>query len=80
MNAISTTPIDRPGLYMTRNGKHVRIDCIDRETNSSFKCSGHILKFDKIGRMRRVWNIWHSSGKKGGLPGSGLDIVGYIGA
>ena len=79
MAAILTTPIDRPGLYLTRNGKQVRIDCIDRDTGSTWACSGHILKPDSLGRVRRKWSIWQSNGMFRVFPGSGLDIVGYIG-
>ena len=80
MTHLHTTPIDRPGLYLTRNGKQVRIDVVNRSTNSTWTCEGHILRVDKLGRTYRKWNIWQPNGVFRALVGSGLDIVGYISA
>lgn len=80
MQKFTTTPIDRVGQYITRNGKTVIIDCIDRETMSDWKCSGHVLRVDTLGRTYRKWSIWQSNGVYRALPGSGLDIVSYVGA
>ena len=74
-----TTFIDRPGLYLTRGGKQVRIDVVDR-TTSSWQCSGHILRVDTLGRTYSKWTTWQSNGVHRAIPGSKLDIVAYVGA
>jgi len=75
-----TTPIDRCGLYLTRNGKQVRIYAIHTDGKSSAPCHGHILTIDKLGRVRRKWNIWCLNGNFKFVGTSGLDIVSYVGA
>lgn len=80
-----TTFIDRPGQYITRNGTTVRIDVIV-DTNEDilmhgFPCKGHIHRVSpKTGKVRLVYSIWRQNGCYRAIPGSGLDIVGYVGA
>lgn len=72
------TVIDRPGVYLTRNGRTVRIYAITGD--SSFPCKGGVQYTTPTGRVKYRFNSWSRLGVKNILPGSGLDIVAYVGA
>jgi hypothetical protein len=73
-----TTMIDRPGLYLTRDGRQVRIDSI--VPGSSFPCKGRIARIDSIGRVRWIFDTWALNGQCKALPGSARDVVAYVSA
>ena len=81
MSNLSTTVIDRPGLYLTRNNKQVRIDCIrEYPAGGSFPCTGFVLRVDTLGRTYRKYNTWKKNGCHKATVGSSLDIVAYVSA
>ena len=76
-----TIMIDRPGQYLTRGGKTVRIDSVStNEAAGSFPCKGRIQKIDSIGRVRWEYSVWALDGRYKALAGSKRDIVAYVGA
>ena len=76
----STLPviIDAPGLYMTRDGRRVRIDRIDQRPEflaRGFAAKGSIERMFR-GKMKfHDYNIWHVSGHAGALREHPRDIV-----
>lgn len=73
-----TTMIDRPGLYLTRDGRQVRIDSI--VSGSSFPCKGRICRADSLGRLRWISSTWSLDGRYRAEAGSARDITAYVGA
>jgi len=77
----TTTFIDRPGQYITRNGNPVRIDVIVSGPDATtFSCKGHWYKTTRHGKVQQKFDIWQSNGCYRAVAGSGLDIVGYCGS
>ena len=74
-----TIPIGRPGLYLTRNGRQVRVTKIDRETVGSLACEGFSYRTDSLGRVYSKWQLWQANGRFRFVGDSGMDIMSYVG-
>lgn len=73
---MSTVIITKPGRYVTRRGRHVIISSLDGKGSAS--CSGHLLKPDSLGRVRRHWSIWQPNGRYLFIGEHGRDIVAMV--
>jgi hypothetical protein len=73
-----TTPIDRPGLYLTRKGEQVRIVSGRPCEHFGREWSGYIWRTASTGAMHKQWSDWPESGLFGDAPQ--FDVVAYVGA
>jgi len=65
--------IDEPGMYVTRNGKKVRIYEI-KDPKFTFHCHGYLL-IQKKTQIAMKWNIWAPDGRFKAIELCDLDIV-----
>ncbi|MBD9544284.1 hypothetical protein IB276_33095 [Ensifer sp. ENS04] len=64
--------IDKPGMYLTRNGRQVQIREI--KEGSTFRAKG---TWRKGSRHRRNYDIWHESGRYMAVGEHAMDIVSH---
>ena len=75
--------IDAPGDYLTRAGHRVIIDEIKAVTPGmyDFNCKGTLLIRHQIRNgYKRIFQIWHASGRNVAVGESKRDIVAKINA
>lgn len=79
-----TAPIDRPGLYLTRNGEQLRITsiyCTPDEFGRT--CRGFISRTKSNGTLHKQWGRWMTNGLFCPIePGAtrAYDAVAYVSA
>lgn len=70
------TIIDGPGLYLTRDGRHVNIFAVQPgSTGCTFRAKGSIFKMFRGKIVPRGYQIWHVSGRLLAVGISPSDII-----
>lgn len=70
------TIIDGQGLYLTRDGREVKIQEVkDSPRIATNNCHGHYARVTPSGRTKWVWNIWSPEGRFKFIGEHPLDIV-----